>query len=573
MMVRYLAPIVLVAAYFAALGAFVDRGTIDHARAVDVTKAVIALVAAAATLYDQRRAILRRPLAERWRRFAGITLALAALTAYWNGFELEYPRYFNRWDQFHYYTGAKYFRELGYDGLYRCTVVAEDEIGVLDYDDPTGQGRKRVDMRAEVRNPDMKIRNLDGDNLLVPTASALEHPEACKTRFSPARWEDFKRDVTFYRLASDGEYWAGVLRDHGYNPTPAWTMAGWALASMFPAGHDFHLPLIGHVVWAQLLSMLDVAYLAATFAALAWAFGWRVSVVAAVLFGCQGWARFSWTGGAFLRQDWLFWLVFSACLARKRWFFAAGASLAYASLLRVFPALTAIGWLAVAGVSLHRRRTIGAPVRRALAGGALATLLLVPLSMAVTGPDAYRRFYEHTLVIHDATPLTNHMGLRVLVSQKMPFGAGPASGRMKYTKDNRLDDPFEVWKAMRNARYATWRWVAWAITALSFGAFLAAARRVKSLWVAQCLAQLFVILTSQLTCYYYTFMILLAPLTRHRRELEAPIFGLAALSQVAAIAFYWNDDKYWVLTAVCLVFCWGVLGAFLRRRAPKAALP
>ena len=33
--------------------------------------------------------------------------------------------------------------------------------------------------------------------------------------------------------------------------------------------------------------------------------------------GCQLPAEYLWTGGAFLRQDWLFWLVISACLARK----------------------------------------------------------------------------------------------------------------------------------------------------------------------------------------------------------------------------------------------------------------
>src|SRR5262249_41121666 len=162
---------------------------------------------------------------------------------------------------------------------YRCTVVAEEEIGVVEYDDPAGGGRRRVDMRAEVRNPDTKIRNLGGDNLLVPAAGALERPELCKARVSAARWADFQRDVAFFRLASDAEYWDGVLHDHGYNPTPVWTVAGWALSSMFPAGHEIEVPLLGHVLWVQVLAMLDVVYLAGMFAALAWAFGWRVSAV------------------------------------------------------------------------------------------------------------------------------------------------------------------------------------------------------------------------------------------------------------------------------------------------------
>ena len=33
------------------------------------------------------------------------------------------------WDMTHYYLGAKYFGELGYDGLYECIAVADAESG------------------------------------------------------------------------------------------------------------------------------------------------------------------------------------------------------------------------------------------------------------------------------------------------------------------------------------------------------------------------------------------------------------------------------------------------------------
>ena len=36
-----------------------------------------------------------------------------------------------------------------------------------------------------------------------------------------------------------------------------------------------------------------------------WAFGWRVMAVATVFWGCNAPANFYWTGGAFLRQDWI----------------------------------------------------------------------------------------------------------------------------------------------------------------------------------------------------------------------------------------------------------------------------
>src|SRR5690606_29240380 len=90
----------------------------------------------------------------------------------------------------------------------------------------------------------------------------------------------------------------------------------------------------------------------------------------------------------------------------------------------------------------------------------------------------------------------------------------------------------------------------------------------------------------QLTCYYYSFMILCAPLTRVKPQIEPWLFGLAALTQVIWMSMTWNDDRYTSLTLVSLVFCYGLLVVFaprafldrfgllkLGRPAPEAAPP
>jgi len=143
--------------------------------------------------------------------------------------------------------------------------------------------------------------------------------------------------------------------------------------------------------------------------------------------------------------------------------------------------------------------------------------------------------------------------------------ASKASGRMKFTKDVKLVDPFETWKTMRNERYKKYKLVAYLIIALTLGLSVWVQRRIKSLWVSQCLGQIWLILLSQLTCYYYSFMILSAPLTKVRRDLEVPIFGFAALSQFVFLPSYWNDDKYNALTIIALLFCYGLFFAL----APK----
>jgi hypothetical protein len=589
---RYVAITGAVGLFFYAVQRFID----DHAIGVDWAKAGIALTAGGCVLYEQQRIGMRRPISERWKRFIGLTLGLAAIIAYFNGFKFGYPRYYHRWDQYHYYMGAKYFPEMGYDGLYKCGVIAEDELGAVVNSDPRIGPTGRFEMSKEVRISDKKIRNLGGDNLLMPVAEILAHPEVCKDHFSKERWAEYKEDVRFFRIASDKGYWEDMQKDHGFNPPPVWTILGRFFAELAPAG-SIHADLTGlalpsFLLWLkpvtdggflylQLLAGLDLLYLLGVFVALWWAFGWRVCAVGAILWGCQSSAPFYWTGGAFLRQDWLFYLVLAACLTRKRYFKLAGASLVYAGLLRIFPGLVVIGWLTVAGYHLVRHRRMPKHHQQMLIGGTLAAAVLLPLSLVacgagslgqalrepkaalVAGKDAYQQFYKHTLEVHDRTPLTNHMGLRVLVAHKL--GSDASSGRMKYTKDMKLTDPFEVWKRMRNERYDRLRPVAYGIVALCLALFIYVMRRVKSMWVAQCLGQIFIILLSQLTCYYYSFLILTAPLTRLKRGIEVPMFALAAFSIFTWRIFAWNDDRYTALTLISLLFCLGLLCAFAGR--------
>ncbi len=552
------------AAIFATGGLFygIQRIVPDFGVAVDVAKGVIAGLAAVFVFYEAHREAIKRPVAERWKRFVGITLAVAAVLAYFNGFRNGYDKSYHRHELYHYYLGAKYFHEMGYDALYRCTVVAQDELGVYTHvDEDTGKSF-RIDMSKEARHPDRKVRNLGQDNLLVPAKRFLEKPEECKKPFSEERWAAFKKDIAFFRAVSGQDYFNKMQGDHGFNPPPVWTIAGKVFSEMAPASTRF----------MQALAGLDMLLWAGMFGALAWAFGWRVSAVAAIFWGCQSSAPMLWTCGAFLRQDWLFLLVLSVCLVRKQWFALGAAALVYSALLRIFPGLLVMGWLGVAGWQLVKHRRLTRPQLRMLAGGTLAAAVLIPASIYVCGKDAYPQFYEHTLKVHDQTPLTNHMGLRVLFAQKTPIeieplgiGVGKDSGRMKYSENKALSDPFDDWKRMRNERYAKLKPVAYGISALVLVFFFYVLRRMKNMWLALCVSQVFAILLSQLTCYYYSFMILSAPITKVkplRRPMELSLFGFAIVSQVGWRVFRFNDDKYWILTLLSLVFCLGLVVVF-----------
>lgn len=528
-----------------------------HVRGLDVVKAGLAVLAMSLIFFEMKRAGEKRFVAEKWKRFIGVTMGVAGIVLYFNSFKFGYPKYFHRWDQYHYYMGAKYFPEIGYDGLYKCSTIAQDDIGKVSVD-VEGNGKFRnFDLKAEVRKSDKKIRNLGGDNLLIKVDDLLANPSICKDRFSPERWEEYKKDVTFFSTQCYVDsYWTQMQQDHGYNPPPVWTLAGYYLGNWVPTS----------VRNMQALAAIDVAYLLATFIAIYWAFGWRVFSIAGIFFGCQSSAPFLWTGGALLRQDWLFFFVFSACLARKRYFALAGASLVYAALLRVFPGLAVAGWLIVAGLHIFRHKRMHKDHVRMLIGGTAAAVILIGSSAAVVGTDSYTKFFKHTIEVHDKTPLTNHMGLRVILGHDMGF---EGSGRMRYSKDGSKTDPFEGWKSARVKRYNDYKPVAYTVFATSLLASILVMRRTKSMWVAQALGGIWIILGSQLTCYYYSYMLLLAVLSKVRRSTEIFLLGMAAMSQVGWRSIGYNDDRYMYLTLISLLVSYVVMFMLAPRELPN----
>ena len=520
----------------AAYGLAFDLHAPEHI--VRGTKAAIALSAAALSMIEGARRLAGQRTPRRVVQALAMAVAAWGTAAYVSFGDIGYARFYHRHEFFHYYLGAKYDRELGYEWLYKCTAVAQVELG---------QGNE---VRAR------KLRELVHDQL-EPTAPTLEHPELCKQRFADDRWAAFKADVKFFRSTSSLQYWNDMQKDHGYNPPPVWTLTGHLLASIAPASDTTLLAL----------SMLDPLLFVATFAVIGWGFGWRVFAVALGFWGCQVPAEYFWTGGAFLRQDWLFFIVASACLLRKRWFALAGAALAWATLLRVFPGIVLIGWLVVALAYFARHKRWKREHLRVAMGGIVATALLVPVSAAVAGPQAYIDF-KHHIDTHMATPLTNNMGLRTLVSH------GPA-GRMKFTRDEKQLDPFGDWKRMRRERFEGLKPL-YLLTLGALGvAYVWVVRRVRSLWIAQALAVVFVAATVEMTCYYYSIFLLAILLSRVRKGFEQGALFVAGMSQLLVqnrLLSYYYDDRYTVQSLLFLG--WGVvmLCAFATgRRKPKLA--
>src|SRR5215475_7382053 len=143
---------------------------------------VKAAVAVAGTLLLGFLALQRTRGRDPGRVADGLLAFLGALAAacWWNLGSFHHPGFGHASETYHYLVGAKYFPELGYANLYRCTAIADAESG------------RRAEALAR------HARDLH-TNLLVPVAELLRDPERCKDHFSPARWRAFRRDVAFFR--------------------------------------------------------------------------------------------------------------------------------------------------------------------------------------------------------------------------------------------------------------------------------------------------------------------------------------------------------------------------------------
>lgn len=507
------------------------------------------LAALAAALVGWGVWLARRGMATRHRRARDVLLlvvGILAFSTYWNFFKFHFGNYYHVWDAYHYYVGSKYFKELSYDRLYECGAVADAEDPAI---------RRRVELR--------KIMNLR-TNMMESTAEILAHPERCKSHFTPERWEDFKKDITYFRLRNGVKRWEDSQADHGYNATPVWNIVGSTLANLGPATEET----------MQVLIRIDPFFIIGLVLMTIWAFGWRTACIAMAVFATCFPCRFYWTGGAFLRWDWLFYFVGSVCLVRKEKPLLGGVFLGYAALLRVFPGFCVIGPLLLVAQQLMGKPAADRPwwkpepaanARELLAridrrwlrffgGVALACAVLVPVSLVKSnGVASYVDFYKNSQK-HNKTPLTNYMGLKTVMIYR-PWEAGSK------LKNDKLQDPWGHWKEVKletGKKTAPFLLLA----QLAFLVLLWRALRGVKPWVALSMGTMFMSVIFELTCYYYSFVFVVALLYEEKEEIGAWLLGAMALTgffdwgPLRGMS-HWLDEQYTAMSAVIVAaFVW-----------------
>lgn len=420
-------------------------------------------------------------------------LALTALLGFllWSNQNWERRRYFNPYEFFHYYVGAKYAPELGYRRLYDAAVLVDRETGFV------SRSKDLANLSAHLGGPEFKRRG-----------AVHAEAEAIRAPFTPARWEEFRRDVVFFREALTPGMWEQLLHDKGYNATPAWTLVGGFLARRAPLGS----PAFG------LLVLLDPLLMASGFALIAWAFGLRAMLFAVTLVFTHYATSHAHFRAAFLRTDWLVALVASACCLAKGRPLLGGAALAWATLSRVFPVLFALGPLGVLIAHLRGPPEARRAAQRFVLGGVLLGGTVLALTLAQGGLEPWREF-QAKIVEHDQRPASDTIGFKKLFLWTIDFAQGEAAAI----------------RARFEERRALW-WSLQAAGAVALALFL----RRRPLDEALCLSYPFVWLAASPAYYYYALLLVPAlwGAARLARPARAVALALVFATSLCARAFH-----------------------------------
>jgi len=286
---------------------------------------------------------------------------------------------------------------------------------------------------------------------------------------------------------------------------------------------------------------IDVVLWVGIGALILWGFGRETLALAFLTLGCGFPWHFDWTGGAFARTPWLFFLVAGVCLLKKERPFAGGFSLAMAGLLRVFPFVFLGGLLIGAIAAIYRRRNTRDSLR-ILAGAGLAAVLAIGLTLVTVGSGSWTAFGGN-LAKHAGTPTGNLMGLPTIV------GFDPDSSQSEILGGD--IESLERWRTARIETLNERRVVSWTLAGLAIGLCAwSAFRRDWPPWEWIVGASLLAVTLGQLNSYYYVFLILLAPWIAQRPLRIALLIACLGASQIIGLGGFETDERFLWLSIV-----------------------
>lgn len=290
-------------------------------------------------------------------------------------------------DMFHYYLGAKYFKELGYYDLYNAVIAADTE---------QDNALARLPFYTDLKTYQNTQRE-----------TALRSIERVKNLFSEKRWNEFKYDVSFFKKATGMPRSPGLLvlvMDHGYNASPVSTVILSILTNVIP------------VTQVRLLAVLDVLLAVIMIVLVFLTFGFDMGGLFSVYFFVNILNDHGSISGAFLRYDWLFYIVVAVCLLEKGRYASSSFFLTLSAVMKVFPAMLFYG----IGVTIFQKvkttRTFDKKYIRFILTAGVTGLALFFLPAVYFGSVLQPwKSFSTNMALHDSGVYVNHIGLRGIV--------------------------------------------------------------------------------------------------------------------------------------------------------------
>lgn len=252
-------------------------------------------------------------LLSKGRWFTPRAIFLFALTAFsfgswFNYFHFADTNFIHETDGFHYYIGSKYFRELQYNELYNCALLAD------------------LESSPEPPLSERSLRDLRDDKIV--TASEIEQEiHSCKDLFSALRWREFVKDVAWFKNQMPAERWQKIFFDHGFNASPVWLLVGNPLTNASPLDSN---------LWAVPFAA-DFILVAVLWFSIFFTFGAVPGCLALIFWSLFPLSEYGWVGGSILRHDWLLFTALGLCFLKRERYVLSGLAFSYGGLLRLFP--------------------------------------------------------------------------------------------------------------------------------------------------------------------------------------------------------------------------------------------
>jgi len=480
------------------------------------------------------------PVLRVWRLLATMAI-LFGFSNYYNHNAKWFAGLDDYTDATYYYLNSKYFDELGYTGLYEAVLTADLE------------GPNRVTKYLK------NMRDLETYEI-VPIKKALRTGPPIQDSFSEEDWAQFKHDANWF-MARKLEIQGGLNNlktnffvDHGYNPPPAWTLAGGLLSKAVP------------VESVKLITSVDLVLVLGMFAMIAAAFGIDVMLIVALWWFCTFSGRWPVMTHSLLRFDWVVAFPMAMCALKMRRFALGAGLLSWSMLSRIFPFIFGVPVLAVMAWRDFKARSLSRSTRRFILGGIGTTLIISALAWVDVGTGGYVGSAKN-LVMHNSDP-DAYSSQKVGLGDAMFFRMETSRKQMSRSRCGTFEDLIGIECKTHRGIHGKAKLIKKAspitkgvgILAL-LGVIAWAIRTRRPLYELPALGVLPLFCLTNPSYYYYTLRVGLV--LWHAQDLRKPrnIVGIMALL-VLEVVSQWTKIQGWPRYTTTGTISWGLVAYF-----------